>query len=49
MSLLSGLGNPEDPADWKLANNALIFKKGKKDDAESDRLVSLTPVPGKVM
>ncbi|KGL87982.1 hypothetical protein N301_00239, partial [Charadrius vociferus] len=44
-SWLSG----EVPADWRLANVTLIYKKGRKEDPENYKLVSLTSVPGKVM
>ncbi|KAJ7422074.1 rna-directed dna polymerase from mobile element jockey-like [Willisornis vidua] len=37
------------PADWKLANIALISKKGKQEDPRNDGPVSLTSVPGRVM
>lgn len=33
--------------DWKKVNVILTFKKGKKEDLENDRLVSLTLIPGK--
>ncbi|KAJ7410324.1 RNA-directed DNA polymerase from mobile element jockey-like protein [Willisornis vidua] len=39
----------EVPADRKLANVVLIFKKGKEENPGSYRPVSLTFVPGKVM
>ncbi|KAJ7400850.1 hypothetical protein WISP_00193 [Willisornis vidua] len=39
----------EIPADWKLENAILIFKKGKKKDPGNYRPVSLTTEPGKVM
>ena len=37
------------PADWRVANVMLIFTKGRKDDPDSYRPISLTSVPGKVM
>jgi len=39
----------EIPDDWKNGNITTIFKKGKKQDLRSSRLVSLTYVPGKIM
>ncbi|KAK4830691.1 hypothetical protein QYF61_012860 [Mycteria americana] len=39
----------EVPADWRLANVMLIFKKGRKEDPGNYRPVSLTSVPGKLM
>ncbi|RMC17434.1 hypothetical protein DUI87_06016 [Hirundo rustica rustica] len=39
----------EVPADWKLANSLVIFRKDKKNDPGNYRPVTLTSVPGKVM
>ncbi|GAB0180635.1 mitochondrial enolase superfamily member 1 [Grus japonensis] len=39
----------EVPEDWRKANVTLVFKKGKKDDPEIYRPVSLSSIPGKVM
>ncbi|KFP37708.1 hypothetical protein N324_02917, partial [Chlamydotis macqueenii] len=39
----------EVPADWTKENIVLIFKKGKKEDPEDYRPVSLTSVPWNVM
>ncbi|GAB0182171.1 mitochondrial enolase superfamily member 1 [Grus japonensis] len=37
----------EVPEDWRKANVTLVFKKGKKEDSENYRTVSLTSIPGK--
>ncbi|KFO86329.1 hypothetical protein N320_13102, partial [Buceros rhinoceros silvestris] len=39
----------EVPADWRLANVTLIYKKGQKEDPGNYRPVSLTAVPEKVV
>lgn len=39
----------EVPADWRRANVVPIFKKGKKDDPNNYRPVSLTSIPGKIL
>jgi len=38
----------EVPANWKLANDISIYKKGVKEDPGNYRPVSLTSVPGKI-
>lgn len=44
-SWLSG----EVPEDWRKCHITPIYKKGSKEDLGSNRLVSLTSVPGKIM
>uniref|UniRef100_A0A803T8Q3 Reverse transcriptase domain-containing protein n=1 Tax=Anolis carolinensis TaxID=28377 RepID=A0A803T8Q3_ANOCA len=39
----------EVPADWRRANVVPIFKKGKKNDPNNYRPVSLTSIPGKIL
>lgn len=39
----------EVPADWKVANIILIYKKGRKEEPGKYTPVGLTSVPGKVM
>ncbi|KFU99348.1 hypothetical protein N340_11791, partial [Tauraco erythrolophus] len=39
----------EVPLDWRLADVAPIYKKGRKEDPGNYRPVSLTSVTGKVM
>ncbi|KFP94796.1 RNA-directed DNA polymerase from mobile element jockey, partial [Haliaeetus albicilla] len=39
----------EVPDDWRLANVAPIYKKGRREDLGGYRPVSLTLVPGKIM
>ncbi|KFU89844.1 RNA-directed DNA polymerase from mobile element jockey, partial [Chaetura pelagica] len=39
----------EVPKDWRIANVTPVYKKGKKEDPGSYRLVSLTSVSGIVM
>uniref|UniRef100_A0A670IGU3 Reverse transcriptase domain-containing protein n=1 Tax=Podarcis muralis TaxID=64176 RepID=A0A670IGU3_PODMU len=37
------------PADWRKANVVPIFKKGKREDPNNYRPVSLTSIPGKIL
>jgi len=37
------------PEDWRKSHVTPVFKKGRKEDSENYRLVSLTSIPGKVM
>ncbi|KFO73290.1 RNA-directed DNA polymerase from mobile element jockey, partial [Cuculus canorus] len=39
----------EVPGDWKEGNIVSIFKKGRKDNPENYRPVSLSSVPGNIM
>ncbi|GAB0178996.1 mitochondrial enolase superfamily member 1 [Grus japonensis] len=39
----------EVPEDWRKASVIPVFKKGKEEDPENYRLVSLTSIPGKMM
>ncbi|GAB0183454.1 mitochondrial enolase superfamily member 1 [Grus japonensis] len=39
----------EVPEDWRKANATPVFKKGKKEDPENYKLVSLISISGKVM
>uniref|UniRef100_A0A670IXP3 Reverse transcriptase domain-containing protein n=1 Tax=Podarcis muralis TaxID=64176 RepID=A0A670IXP3_PODMU len=39
----------EVPADWRRANVVPIFKKGKREDPNNYRPVSLTSIPGKIL
>uniref|UniRef100_A0A803T7N4 Reverse transcriptase domain-containing protein n=1 Tax=Anolis carolinensis TaxID=28377 RepID=A0A803T7N4_ANOCA len=39
----------EVPADWRRANVVPIFKKGKKNDPNNYRPISLTLIPGKIL
>lgn len=39
----------EVPVNWALASVGPIFKKGRKNDPENYKTVSLTSVPGEIM
>lgn len=39
----------EIPADWKLANMTMIYKKGMREDPGNYRSITLTSLPEKIM
>lgn len=39
----------QEAGDWKKRNTILVFKKGRKEDLETYKPVSLTFVPGKIL
>jgi len=46
---VSSLATGKAPEDWRVANIVPLFKKGRRDNLENYRLVSLTSVVGKLL